>query len=123
MLLHALLKRAAWAVSLSGLCLASVAHAEDWLTFGKSVQRNGYNPNETVLNTQTVPGLHQLWSYALTGPILRSPISARSRVRWAIIASKGSSMTAFTACVRKRIGTSGAPGMRTIAAASAVIAM
>src|SRR5439155_4351840 len=42
------------------------------------------------------------------------PISARSRVRWAIIASKGSSMTAFTAWVRKRIGTSGAPGTRTI---------
>src|SRR5947209_20005452 len=51
---------------------------------------------------------------ALTAPILSSPISARSRVRWAIIASKGSSMTAFTAWVRKRIGTSGAPGTRTI---------
>jgi hypothetical protein len=62
-------------------------------------------------------------SQALIVPILSSPISPRSRVRWAIIASKGSSMTEFTAWVRKRIGTSGAPETRTIAAARAVIAM
>ena len=38
----------------------SRAHAEDWLTFAKTAQRQGYNGQETVLTSQTVPGMRML---------------------------------------------------------------
>jgi PQQ-like domain len=75
MAFHASAPRVAFAVSL-GAFVASSAHAADWLTFGRTSQRNGYNPNETVLNVQTAPGLHQLWSSALTGPVFAQPTLA-----------------------------------------------
>lgn len=59
-----------------GLSLPAGAHAEDWLTFGKTAQRQGYNGQETVLNGQTVPGLHQLWQFPMNGPILTQPLLA-----------------------------------------------
>jgi len=58
------------------LILPTGAHAEDWLTFGKTAQRQGYNGQETVLNGQTVPGLHQLWQFPMNGPILTQPLLA-----------------------------------------------
>jgi len=62
--------------ALMGLGLPAGAHAEDWLTFGKTAQRQGYNGQETVLNGQSVPGLHQLWQYPMNGPILTQPLLA-----------------------------------------------
>ena len=62
--------------ALVGFALFSRAHAEDWSTFGKSMQRQGYNGQETVLTEQTVPGLHQLWQYPMNGPILTQPLLA-----------------------------------------------
>ncbi len=64
------------ALALGVLSIASAAHAEDWLTFGKTNQRNGYNGTETILSTRTVPTLHQLWSYKVTGPVLGQPTLA-----------------------------------------------
>lgn len=52
------------------------AYAGDWITFGKTAQRQGYNGQETVLSDQTVPGLHQLWQFAMNGPILTQPLLA-----------------------------------------------
>ena len=40
------------------------------------MQRQGYNGQETVLTEQTVPGLHQIWQYAMNGPILTQPLLA-----------------------------------------------
>ena len=63
-------------VVLVGLALFSKAHAEDWSTFGNSIQRQGYNGQETVLTERTVPGLHPVWQYAMNGPILTQPLLA-----------------------------------------------
>ncbi len=52
------------------------AYAEDWLTFGKAPQRQGYNGQETVLSGQTVPGLHQLWQFPMNGTILTQSLLA-----------------------------------------------
>ncbi|MBV8703037.1 MAG: hypothetical protein JO118_04940, partial [Acetobacteraceae bacterium] len=73
MAFQVLAPRVAFAVSLGAASIASTAHADDWLTFGKTAQRNGYNPNETVLNAQTVPGLHPLWSATLTAMVFAQP--------------------------------------------------
>lgn len=70
------LGRFACAVSLLGAALPALAHAEDWLTFAKTAQRQGFNGQETVLTTQTVPGLHKLWQFAMSGPILTQPLLA-----------------------------------------------
>jgi len=59
-----------------GLVMPIGTHAEEWLTFGKTTQRQGYNGQETVLNEQTVPGLHQLWQFPMNGPILAQPLLA-----------------------------------------------
>ncbi len=59
-----------------GLAMPIGTHAEEWLTFGKTTQRQGYNGQETVLNEQTVPGLHQLWQFPMNGPILAQPLLA-----------------------------------------------
>ena len=45
----------------------------DWTTFGFSVQRAGYNPNETTLTQQNVAGLGVKWSSPVHGPILTQP--------------------------------------------------
>ncbi len=74
--LHALTKRVAFAMSLGAALTASAAHAEDWLTFGRTGQRNGYNSGETILSPQTVPNLRRLWWTALTGPIFGQPTLA-----------------------------------------------
>lgn len=66
----------ACATALSGLVLPVSANAEDWLTFGKTAQRQGYNGQETVLNAQTVPGLWQHWQSPMNGPILTQPLVA-----------------------------------------------
>ena len=66
----------AGAATLAGLVLPSRAHAEDWLTFGKTVQRQGYNGQETTLSPQTVPGLQQYWQSAMNGTILTQPLLA-----------------------------------------------
>ena len=64
------------ALALASAACLRTAQAEDWLTFGKTVQRQGYNGQEAVLNEQTVPGLHKLWSYPMHGPILTQPLVA-----------------------------------------------
>ncbi len=63
-------------VALASLALFGAAHAEDWATFGKTSQRQGYNGQETILTDQTVPGLHQLWQFPMNGPILTQPLLA-----------------------------------------------
>lgn len=70
------LRRLAYAAALISFALPIGAHAEDWLTFGKTAQRQGYNGQETVLNGQTVSGLHQLWQFPMNGPILTQPLLA-----------------------------------------------
>jgi len=70
------LRRLAYATALISFALPIEAHAEDWLTFGKTAQRQGYNGQETVLNGQTVSGLHQLWQFPMNGPILTQPLLA-----------------------------------------------
>lgn len=54
----------------------AVAHAADWLTFGGTMQRQGYNGQETALTARNVPGLHQLWQFPMDGPILTQPLLA-----------------------------------------------
>lgn len=68
--------RLACAATVIGCILPTGARAEDWLTFGKTAQRQGYNGQEFVLNGQTVPGLHQLWQFPMHGPILTQPLLA-----------------------------------------------
>ncbi len=62
--------------ALAGIALPVAGHAEDWLTFGKTMARAGYNGQEFVLNEATVPGLHQLWAFPMFGPILAQPLLA-----------------------------------------------
>lgn len=44
---------------------AQVGASQDFLTQGYDIQRTGYNPNETILGTGNVAGLHLLWSFDL----------------------------------------------------------
>ncbi len=69
-------KRLACAALFVGLVFSIRANAEDWLTFGKSAQRQGYNGQEATLNAQTVPGLQKYWQYPMNGPILTQPLLA-----------------------------------------------
>ncbi len=61
---------------IAGFVSPVAAHAEDWVTFGKTAQRQGYNGQETSLSEQTVHGLHQLWHFTMNGPILTQPLLA-----------------------------------------------
>lgn len=70
------LKYFAFTAVVAGFTAPSVAHAEDWVTFGKTTQRQGYNGQEALLSEQTAPGLHQLWQGAMNGPILTQPLLA-----------------------------------------------
>lgn len=70
------LKHLALTTAIAGFAVPIAAHADDWLTFGKTAQRQGYNGQETLLSEQTVPGLHQLWQFAMNGPILTQPLLA-----------------------------------------------
>ena len=70
------LKRLACAAAFASLVLPIRANAEDWLTFGKTAQRQGYNGQETILNAQNVPGLQQYWQSAMNGTILTQPLLA-----------------------------------------------
>jgi outer membrane protein assembly factor BamB len=45
-----------------------------WTTFGRDMQRTGYNPNENVLSPQTVPGLKPRWAVDVGGPVLTQPL-------------------------------------------------
>ncbi len=61
------------------LCTGSAAAASDWPMNAYDVQRTGYNPNETVIGTTNVSGLHELWSQNLgavsnTQPALASNV-------------------------------------------------
>lgn len=46
----------------------------DWLTFGYDSARTSVNPHEMSLNSQTVGGLHRLWSIALPDVADSSPV-------------------------------------------------
>jgi outer membrane protein assembly factor BamB len=54
---------------------AAVALAQtDWPTFGFDGQRTGYNPQETILSSQTVPSLQLQWATNLGAPMTAQPI-------------------------------------------------
>ena len=68
-------------VALAGTLLSSVGAAgaaggADWSTYGYDDARTGYNPNETILSTSTVGGLHEVWSYDLGAVTISQPAFA-----------------------------------------------
>jgi outer membrane protein assembly factor BamB len=59
----------------------AITHAQtNWPTFGFDQERTGYNPQETILSTQTIPSLTLQWSVNLGGPITAQPIAANGLV-------------------------------------------
>lgn len=48
----------------------------DWPTFGDTLSRSSYNPNETTLSASNVSSLHFIWSANLGGAITGEPIVA-----------------------------------------------
>lgn len=52
------------------------AYAAQWLTYGHSEARQGYNPAETTLSDSTVPSLTEKWQASLSGPVLTQPLLA-----------------------------------------------
>ena len=74
-------------VSLFTTCVAIlflngvIARAQtDWLTFGFDSQRTGYNPQEMILSSQTVPSLQFQWGVNLGAPMTAQPIEANGLV-------------------------------------------
>jgi hypothetical protein len=55
----------------------AIARAQtDWPTFGFDGQRTGYNPQETILSPQTVPGLQFQWGANLGAAMTAQPVEA-----------------------------------------------
>ena len=52
------------------------AQQVDWTTYGYDVQRTGYNPDETVIGTGNVGGLHLSWSVSLGAVMIAQPVEA-----------------------------------------------
>src|SRR5256712_6691455 len=55
---------------------AGAASSVDWPTYGYDTFRTGYNPNETILGSGTVGGLHELWSFDLGAVTIMQPAYA-----------------------------------------------
>jgi outer membrane protein assembly factor BamB len=58
----------------------------NWLTFGFDQERTGYNPQETILSTQTVPSLTLQWGVNLGAPMTSQPIEANGLLYAATLA-------------------------------------
>jgi hypothetical protein len=83
----------------------------DYLTQGYDVARSGWNPNETILNVDSVKGLHLLFNQPVDGQVYAQPLYAQNlqmsdgaQHNVVFVATEANSVYAFDAETNARSG-------------------